>query len=179
MALQSNGPISLGDIRTELGTSSNNFSLHGAEFGTYGAINQNSTLKPNGLNPNSISEWYGYDHGGGGIPSLFCQCVTLVSTARSATFVYYPCDTSDPRYYYDLGFTQSIVVFGTYGTETICVTDTIWAYNGTPSSPPVYLTKSLVQVVAGSGYYEWDEVSDCCNTTTTTTTTTMGGGEVG
>lgn len=94
MPLQPNGPISLGDIRTELGTSSNNFSLHGAEFGTYGAINQNSTLKPNGLNPNSISEWYGYDHG----RACFCFRITNDGDIGDISYSFIPC-----------GGTQSVV----------------------------------------------------------------------
>ena len=104
MPLQPDGPISLGDIRNELGTSSNNFSLHGAEFGTYGAINQNSTYKPNGSNPNSISEWYGYDHGGGS-PSDWGECYTLERTGRSATFNYWICDV-----FSGCGITQSVTL---------------------------------------------------------------------
>jgi hypothetical protein len=63
MALPSSGPISLGDIRTELGSLLNNFSLEGAENGDYGAINQNSADKPTGSAPYAVSEWYGYNHG--------------------------------------------------------------------------------------------------------------------
>jgi hypothetical protein len=62
MALPSSGQISLGDIRTELGSILNIFSLQQAEAGIYGAINQNSTNKPNGIAPNAVSEWYGYNH---------------------------------------------------------------------------------------------------------------------
>jgi Domain of unknown function (DUF5122) beta-propeller len=62
MALQSSGPISLGNIRTELNSVASNFSLNSAENGTYGSINQSSVFKPNGATPNRISEWYGYDH---------------------------------------------------------------------------------------------------------------------
>lgn len=62
MALQTNGPISFGNIRTELGSVASNFSLNSAESGTYALINQSSVFKPNGATPNSVSEWYGYDH---------------------------------------------------------------------------------------------------------------------
>ena len=145
MALQLNGPISLGDIRNELGTSSNNFSLHDAEFGTYGAINQNSTYKPNGSNPNSISEWYGYDHGGGGSPSDWGECYTLERTGRRATFNYWICDE-----FSGCGITQSVTLL--FDIIEVCSSQT-----------PV--------LVSGIGTVTYS-FSDCCNTTTTSTTTT-------
>jgi hypothetical protein len=62
MPLQTSGEISWGNVRSELGLLTSNFSLNSAESGTYTPINQNSEFKPNGDNPNAISEWYGYDH---------------------------------------------------------------------------------------------------------------------
>ena len=63
MALQSSGQISFADINTELGrTSSLEIGINEAEGGTYGAINQASTSKPDGSTPNAINEWYSYNH---------------------------------------------------------------------------------------------------------------------
>jgi len=39
-----------------------NYSLNKAENGVYGSINTNSAIKPNGLKPNRMSEWRGYDN---------------------------------------------------------------------------------------------------------------------
>jgi len=63
MTLPSSGQISFSDVNTELGRgSTDEMSLSDAEGGVYAPINQNSTDKPDGIAPNSISEWYGYDH---------------------------------------------------------------------------------------------------------------------
>lgn len=59
MALQSSGQISLSNIATEMGVSLSNVSL-GTQSTTN--VNQNSTSKPDGSQPHSISEFYGYDH---------------------------------------------------------------------------------------------------------------------
>ena len=83
MPCPSSGEISLGKIRQELestGTSDdyndgpydgNETSMAAAEAGTYDTINTNndSSDRPNGSAPHSMSEWYSYDHnaaGGGG-----------------------------------------------------------------------------------------------------------------
>jgi hypothetical protein len=58
MALPASGPLSLGDIATEMGVSLSNVSL--TTQSTTG-INQNSPSKPNGVAPHFISEFYGYD----------------------------------------------------------------------------------------------------------------------
>jgi len=61
--LQSSGQISMSDINLELNrASTSQISLDGAENGAYGAINGNSTSRPNGANPAAMSEWYGYNH---------------------------------------------------------------------------------------------------------------------
>ena len=53
----------MSQINTELGRSSTTtISLDAAENGSYGAINTNSTSRPSGTNPASMSEWYGYNH---------------------------------------------------------------------------------------------------------------------
>jgi hypothetical protein len=63
MVLPASGPISLQNINTELGrTSTATIGLQQAETGVYGAINQNSAQRPDGVAPHSMNEWYGYDH---------------------------------------------------------------------------------------------------------------------
>lgn len=63
MALSQTGPIKFRDINTELGrTSTLTIALKVASLGGYAAINQNSTIKPDGNPPHSMSEWRGYDH---------------------------------------------------------------------------------------------------------------------
>lgn len=69
MALPTIGQLSMNDIRGELNRSTTtNFSLDGAESGTYGSINTQSSSRPNNARPAAISEWRGYDHDAG--PSL-------------------------------------------------------------------------------------------------------------
>jgi hypothetical protein len=67
MTLPSSGPISFSQINTELGRSSTDtITLGDAEGEVYSPINQNSPNKPDGIPPNSISEWYDYDHNAAG-----------------------------------------------------------------------------------------------------------------
>ena len=107
MALQTSGQISMGDIRSELGTIATNFSLDGAESGLYGAINQNSTFRPNGSVPNAISEWYGYDHNAG---VAGCTCYTLYGGGRTGgTFGYEDCVTGQLSFVtVDIGFETNV-----------------------------------------------------------------------
>lgn len=67
MALQDGGQISLSNIATEMGVSLSNVSL-GTQSTTN--VNQNSTSKPDGSQPHSISEFYSYDHNASGAPEL-------------------------------------------------------------------------------------------------------------
>jgi hypothetical protein len=64
MTLPASGPISIGDINTELGRASNtaNTSLNDAEDGVYATINTASPSRPSSTNPASMSEWYSYNH---------------------------------------------------------------------------------------------------------------------
>jgi hypothetical protein len=64
MALPAAGqPISFANINTELGRSPTaQIGLNEAEAGTYVLTNSLSSLKPNGSTPNTIDEWYGYNH---------------------------------------------------------------------------------------------------------------------
>lgn len=59
MALQSSGQISLSNIASEKGVSLSNVSLNTLSTSD---INQNSAVYPDGSQPHSISEFYGYDH---------------------------------------------------------------------------------------------------------------------
>lgn len=69
MALPNSGQLSMNDINRELNrTGTAYISLDGAESGTYGSINTQSSSRPNNSRPAAISEWYGYDHDAG--PSL-------------------------------------------------------------------------------------------------------------
>jgi hypothetical protein len=127
MSLQSSGQISMGNIRTELGLLTSNFSLNSAELGTYVTINQNSASKPNGSNPNSISEWYGYDHDAGPL----CVCYTIECTSRSASFDYDECDSGETTSIFILGVNSedicaregSVVLTGGSGTFSISISD--------------------------------------------------------
>lgn len=92
MALPSSGQISLGDIRTELGSFATNFSLQGAANGNYGTINQNSTDKPDGSAPHAVSEWQGYNH----TASASLTAVTLFYAAN----VSFACGGSPNTTYY-------------------------------------------------------------------------------
>jgi hypothetical protein len=63
MALPSNGPISMSQINSEFGRSSNTLiTLSSASTGIYGAIKIYSALKPDGVAPHRISEFYSYNH---------------------------------------------------------------------------------------------------------------------
>jgi hypothetical protein len=58
----------MGEIRTELQVPSQApFSLNTAANGGYGSINPASPNKPSGADPDSLSEWYGYDHTTGSV----------------------------------------------------------------------------------------------------------------
>tara|TARA_R110002072_G_scaffold104543_4_gene229124 strand:+ start:748 stop:1734 length:987 start_codon:yes stop_codon:yes gene_type:complete len=64
MAVTSSGEIRISDVLTEVGLSTTlaNTSLGNLEGGSVFTINTNSPAKPNGSAPNSLSEWYSYDH---------------------------------------------------------------------------------------------------------------------
>jgi hypothetical protein len=77
MTLQGSGPISMNDINVELGRSGTaTIGLNQAESGTYAAINTASTSRPNGSTPNSMNEWYGYNHNA---VTLYSQSVQTMS----------------------------------------------------------------------------------------------------
>ncbi len=68
MAIPTSGQIGVSQhLNRELGRGINDtFSIDTAENGGYGTINPFSRSRPSATNPASFSEWYGYDHGGGG-----------------------------------------------------------------------------------------------------------------
>jgi hypothetical protein len=150
MPLPTSGQISMNDIRIELGSLANNFSLNGAESGVYGAINQNSANRPNGSTPNAMSEWYGYDHSAGGGGDFSFYCYTLTGEGRGGgTFQYWTYDGVNYQ-----GVTQSISLSSGVSFD-VC------NYQFAPNfSEPI--------VILGSGTVEHSLI-DCCNTTTTTT----------
>jgi len=80
MTLPSSGQISIGDIVTEKSLAQGNDSLQSLSATN---INQNSTNKPDGVAPHSISEFYGYNHNAtAGLTSY--QSSTLQSNANNA-----------------------------------------------------------------------------------------------
>jgi hypothetical protein len=98
MALPLSGPLSLGNIRTELGIPGvTNFSLTNASVGgvgPYPALNSYSWRKPTFGTPHGIGEWYGYDHSIGYvliglISNQFQNCPTGVFTEYTQTIIYY------------------------------------------------------------------------------------------
>ena len=109
MALQSSGQISFANINTELGRSADaEIEIPLAENGTYVAINQASTSKPNGSTPNAINEWYSYNHtaigftwtytetgGANGEMRIYVNSVNVISstTTDSGTYTIYQGDT--------------------------------------------------------------------------------------
>lgn len=63
MPLPSGGQIRMSQIRTELGISGQvPFSLYTATTGGYVAINNCSIPRPTPSEPQTLSEWYGYNH---------------------------------------------------------------------------------------------------------------------
>lgn len=84
MTLQSSGSISMNDINVELNRSGTaEIGLNQAESGTYGAINAASTSRPNGSTPNSMNEWYGYNHNA--VYSLSVQVMSTIYDCCGAT----------------------------------------------------------------------------------------------
>lgn len=68
MALQTSGPITLGDVYTELTGDpiQPNTTLEDCSNGTVAVINTNSPNQPNTSPPYSLKSWYGYDHSASG-----------------------------------------------------------------------------------------------------------------
>ena len=94
MPLQSSGQISFANINTELGRgSTDQIGLYEAENGNYAPINPNSPSRPDGSTPNSMNEWWGYDHS---IPPL----TVYTGCGRSNTMGGVCEDASNNRIFY-------------------------------------------------------------------------------
>ena len=79
MALPSSGPLSMSAIAAELGVAPVPMSLYLAELGSYAAINTSSPTYPNGVSPNSMGEWYGYNHSASGFDADAQAFITAAS----------------------------------------------------------------------------------------------------
>jgi hypothetical protein len=179
MSLQSSGQISMGNIRTELGLLTSSFSLNSAELGTYVTINQNSAFKPNGSNPNAISEWYGYDHDAGPL----CVCYTITSTSRSAGFDYDECDSGDTTDIIILGLNSadicaregSVVLTSGSGTFSISISDCCSATTTTTTSTTTTTTAPPGCFSISLGYDSSTSFAACGALSGTYYTNTSGG----
>jgi len=157
MALPSSGTIRMSQINTELGRSSTaQISLDTAENGGYGAINTNSTSRPNSANPAAMSEWYSYNHSavGATCPAPTINNVTRCSTYAILDISYSTCTNLEVEYSSNGG--------ASWTTEgnTGCVT-TKYVYNLSPST--TYLFRARVWCAATG---TWSNKSNVANTTT-------------
>jgi hypothetical protein len=150
--------LSLNDIRVELGIPSQApFSLNAAAIGSYVAINQGSSSKPNPANPQTVSEWYGYNHASN------AQTIRFGSTDTNA------CNAANGNYYIqndkDIttadAFTELIY---TDAARTNVADSGFYAqFVG-----GVWKVRSFTRYSSSSG--EWTTSATDCPTTTTTTT---------
>ena len=63
MVLPSSGQLAFSQINTELGRSAGSLiTINSASNGLYATINPYSPSKPNSADPESVSEWYSYNH---------------------------------------------------------------------------------------------------------------------
>jgi len=161
MALPLSGQLSISQIRTELGIPSQApFSLDTATNGGYVTLNPCSPYLPNPGNPDSISEWYGYNHTincCGGNPcylhtgwSFAGDCTT--ACAGPFTFSFYSCCST---------------------ISTLCAMN--GASNCSGYYPPLsgYLSNGSVCYTVNGNQIE--SVVNCAATTTSTTTTAAPG----
>lgn len=158
MALPSSGEISINDIYQELGNSSgNDISLNDLEDGVHGSINQNSPDKPDGITPNAISEWYGYDH----------SITTTTTTSPTTTTT-----TTDK-------ISSTVLFTGRDSTEACNeVSSSTYYYRGTTDNKrasqlvldgdPIYTDYALTNAASSQWYhtekesdsYEYDGISE-------------------
>lgn len=155
MALPSSGQISMSQINGELGRELQaQISLDTAENGGYGAINVNSSSRPNSSNPAAMSEWYSYNHS-----AVACNPPTINSVSRCSTYAildisYASCTNLEVEYSSNGG--ASWTVEGNTG----CV-NTKYVYNLSPST--TYLFRARVWCAATGS---WTNKSNTANTTT-------------
>ena len=64
MPIQASGTIRMSDIRSEIDSDEEDFSLKDAALGVYGTINTSNlnANKPDRSQPHSLTEWYKYQH---------------------------------------------------------------------------------------------------------------------
>jgi hypothetical protein len=117
--LPSSGSISLSQINTELSRAYNSqISLDAAENGSYGAINQNSSVKPSSANPAAMSEWRGYNHGCTAV-SISPASVTI-NQGQSTTLT----ASGSSSYSWNTGATSASITVSPSSTTTYTVTGT-------------------------------------------------------
>jgi hypothetical protein len=117
--LPTSGSISLSQINTELGRAGNTLiSLDAAENGSYGAINQNSTVKPSSTNPAAMSEWRGYNHGCTAV-SVSPSSVTITQ-GQSVTLT----ASGSSSYSWNTGATTASITVSPSSTTNYTVTGT-------------------------------------------------------
>lgn len=106
MALQASGQIKISEVLTEGGQSATraNTSLSDLETGTVFTINTSSASKPNGLEPNALSEWYSYDHAGA--PPAYSNSHYYDMTAASGNSLVRTASTSP----FNLSTTQDLSI---------------------------------------------------------------------
>ena len=95
MPLQSSAEISFANINTELGRAADaQIGLNEAEAGTYATINTNSSSRPNGTTPNSMNEWWGYNHSAAA--AIECVCWTVYNEGGgTGNYSYNRCSNGD------------------------------------------------------------------------------------
>ena len=142
MALTTSGQLSLGDIATEMGVSLSNVSLTTQSTTD---INTNSTSKPDGSTPHSLSEFYSYDHSASPSLTAFAVDNTPFEGAVSA------CESGGIRveWYHDGG--------GTYPTDG----DNVYTDSGGTTNPEdgIYWMDEPSSFEIGGGVVQ--EVTPC------------------
>lgn len=142
MTLPSTGSISISQINTELGRTSNaaNTSLTSLSTGAYVAINYASVPYPNPTAPHGMSEWRGYNH-------QATPTVTLTGTSFSVS-------TNN------FTFNWTYAGLPSSGYFTLDWYDDAW---NTSTSSQTYITSPYVM---GSGVHYYDIVNHWDNSAT-------------
>ena len=160
MAVPSSGSLSILGIRRELGTNNyssstnySNISIENAETGNYGTINTNSQYKPDGIEPRSWSEWYGYDHDASSPPTYLTVTFFYGSNKTNA------CTTPTLVVVY----TQYFIVASNSSKEVIEKGLNIYSNTSLTSlaSNGFYRPQSLNIVREWNGF--WATSTDTCN----------------
>jgi hypothetical protein len=177
--LPTSGSISLSQINTELGrAATSTVSLDSAENGSYGGINQNSTVKPSSGNPARMSEWQGYNHACGQVGisghtnGIVCNgnTLTLVGTGMSSYSWSVPGVGTVSGGYLELtpgaaGYpaVNSSVTYTVTGTSTGCSSSLSRTVTNkplpsvviSPSSVTINQGQSTTLTASGASTYSW------------------------